>query len=90
VFTAWKPFSYRLDRKKLRQTRLREGRYLLRTNLVEDEPAHYLLLMAVEDVVQEPQTRRLSKTLPVFPSSLINLSELSVHYRESADHSICA
>ena len=28
-------FSYRLDRNKLRQTRLREGRYLLRTNLVE-------------------------------------------------------
>src|SRR3989475_10868588 len=32
-------FSYRLDRNKLRQTRLREGRYLLRTNLVEEEPA---------------------------------------------------
>ena len=30
-------FSYRLDRNKLRQTRLREGRYLLRTNLV---PCH--------------------------------------------------
>ena len=26
-------FSYRFDRNKLRQTRLREGRYLLRTNL---------------------------------------------------------
>ena len=32
-------FSYRLDRNKLRQTRLREGRYLLRTNLVEEDPA---------------------------------------------------
>ena len=36
-----------------RQTRLREGRYLLRTNLVEEDPAklwgHYLLLMAVEE-----------------------------------------
>ena len=46
-------FSYRLDRNKLRQTRLREGRYLLRTNLVEEDPAklwsHYLLLMAVEE-----------------------------------------
>src|SRR5213075_1816088 len=45
--------SYRLDRNKLRQTRLREGRYLLRTNLVEEDPAklwsHYLLLMAVEE-----------------------------------------
>src|SRR5262244_3431920 len=31
--------TYRLDRNKLRQTRLREGRYLLRTNLVEEDPA---------------------------------------------------
>ena len=46
-------FSYRLDRNKLRQTRLREGRYMLRTNLVEEDPAklwsHYLLLVAVEE-----------------------------------------
>ena len=46
-------FSYRLDRNKLRQARWREGRYLLRTNLVEDDPAklwnHYLLLVAVEE-----------------------------------------
>ena len=46
-------FSYRLDRNKLRQTRSREGRYLLRTNLVEDDPnklwSHYLLLVAVEE-----------------------------------------
>src|SRR5246500_848358 len=46
-------FSYRLDRNKLRQARSREGRYLLRTNLVEEDPAklwnHYLLLVAVED-----------------------------------------
>ncbi len=45
--------SYRLDRKKLRQARSREGRYLLRTNLVEEDPAklwsHYLLLVAVEE-----------------------------------------
>src|SRR5215472_15452034 len=32
-------FSYRLDCNRLRQTRLREGRYLLRTNLVEEDPA---------------------------------------------------
>jgi transposase len=46
-------FSYRLDRHKLRQTRSREGRYLLRTNLVEEDPAklwsHYRLLVAVEE-----------------------------------------
>jgi hypothetical protein len=46
-------FSYRLDRNKLRQARSREGRDLLRTNLVEEDPAklwsHYLLLVAVEE-----------------------------------------
>jgi hypothetical protein len=46
-------FSYRLDRTKLRQARLREGRYLLRTNLVEQDPAklwaHYLLLVMIEE-----------------------------------------
>jgi len=45
-------FSYRLDRNKLRQARRREGRYLLRTNLTEDDPAqlwrYYLQLVAVE------------------------------------------
>lgn len=46
-------FSYRLDRSKLRQVRRREGRYLLRTNLTEDDPAqlwsYYLQLVAVEE-----------------------------------------
>jgi hypothetical protein len=32
-------FTYRLDRDKLRQGRRREGRYLLRTNLTESDPA---------------------------------------------------
>ena len=45
-------FSYRLDRNKLRQARRREGRYLLRTNMTEDDPAqlwsYYLQLVAVE------------------------------------------
>lgn len=45
-------FSYRLDRAKLRQARRREGRYLLRTNLVGHDPAqlwgYYLQLVAVE------------------------------------------
>ena len=35
-------FSYRLDRDKLRQARAREGRYLLRTNLVEEDPAKHV------------------------------------------------
>jgi len=46
-------FTYRLDRIKLRQARSREGRYLLRTNLVEEDPAklwsHYLLLVMIEE-----------------------------------------
>jgi transposase len=46
-------FSYRLDRNKLRQVRRREGRYLLRTNLTQDDPARlwelYLQLVKVEE-----------------------------------------
>jgi transposase len=46
-------FAYRLDRAKLRQVRRREGRYLLRTNLTQDDPAElwafYLLLVRVEE-----------------------------------------
>jgi Transposase DDE domain len=46
-------FTYRLDRKKLRQVRRREGRYLLRTNLTETDPVklwhYYLQLVQVEE-----------------------------------------
>jgi transposase len=46
-------FTYRLDRSKLRTARRREGRYLLRTNLTEHDPAklwtYYLQLAAVEE-----------------------------------------
>jgi hypothetical protein len=45
--------NYRLDRAKLRQARRREGRYLLRTNLIDDDPARlwglYLQLVSVEE-----------------------------------------
>jgi len=45
--------SYRLDRAKLRRVRRREGRYLLRTNLTDDDPARlwglYLQLVSVEE-----------------------------------------
>src|SRR5437660_3639 len=71
-------FSYRLDRNKLRQTRSREGRYLLRTNLVEEDPAklwsHYLLLVAVEEAFKNlkslPLRRRgaTSRSGPSFTS----------------------
>lgn len=46
-------FSYRLDREQLRRARRREGRYLLRTNLTDDDPARlwglYLQLVNVEE-----------------------------------------
>jgi hypothetical protein len=46
-------FSYRLNRKKLAQTRRREGRYLLRTNLTDSDPARlwelYLTLGKIEE-----------------------------------------
>jgi transposase len=46
-------FTYQLDRSKLRKVRRREGRYLLRTNLTEHDPAklwtYYLQLVAVEE-----------------------------------------
>jgi hypothetical protein len=45
-------FSYTLNRQKLRRIRRREGRYLLRTNLTENDPAllwqYYTQLVAVE------------------------------------------
>ena len=46
-------FSYRLNRDKLRNARRREGRYLLRTNLTEQDPTklwgYYLQLVVVEE-----------------------------------------
>jgi transposase len=45
-------FSFALNRNKLRQTRRREGRYLLRTNLCAENPSHlwqfYIQLVEVE------------------------------------------
>jgi len=45
--------TYSLDRKKLRKVRRREGRYLLRTNLTESDPAtlwqYHVQLVAVEE-----------------------------------------
>ena len=50
-------FTYRLDRNKLRRARRREGRYLLRTNLTEHDPAklwtYYLQLVAVEEAFKD-------------------------------------
>ena len=46
-------FTFALNRKKLRTIRRREGRYLLRTNLADNDPArlwqYYIQLVAVEE-----------------------------------------
>ena len=45
--------TFSLERKKLKKVRRREGRYLLRTNLTDDDPAklwqYYVQLVAVEE-----------------------------------------
>jgi len=50
-------FTYQLRKEKLRQVRLREGRYLLRTNLQEGDPAKlwqlYIQLVAIEQAFKE-------------------------------------
>ena len=50
-------FHFKLDRKKLRQARRREGGYLLRTNLKSEDPAHlwrlYLQLVEIEQAFKE-------------------------------------
>lgn len=50
-------FSFSLNRKKLRQVRQREGRYLLRSNLTSEDPAllwrQYILLTEVEQAFKE-------------------------------------
>jgi len=52
VDAATATFTYRLRKDKLRQVRRREGRYLLRSNLTETDPAvvwsYYLQLVQVE------------------------------------------
>jgi hypothetical protein len=50
-------FTFALNRKKLLITRRREGRYLLRTNLTENDPAqlwqYYTQLVAVEEAFRD-------------------------------------
>jgi transposase len=50
-------FTYRLRKNRLRQVRQREGRYLLRTNLSDDDPArlwrHYIQLTEIEQAFKE-------------------------------------
>jgi transposase len=50
-------FSYKLDRVRLRQTRRREGRYLLRTNMNASAPAElwerYIQLVQIEEAFRD-------------------------------------
>ena len=64
-------FSFSLDRNKLRQVRRREGRYLLRTNLFDDDPArlwsYYLQLVRIEEAFKNSHGR--SRHPPHLPSA---------------------
>jgi transposase len=50
-------FTFPIDRKKLRETRRREGHYLLRSNLIDEDPAKlwdgYIQLTEVEEAFKE-------------------------------------
>ena len=65
-------FTYHLDRNRLRRARRREGRYLLRTNLTEDNPAKlwnlYLLLVRVEEAFKNLKSLPLRKQGATSPS----------------------
>jgi transposase len=71
-------FTYRLDRKKLQQTRRREGRYLLRTNLTETDPVrlweYYLQLTQVEEAF-----RTLKSDLAIRPIFHQNGERIEAH-----------
>jgi transposase len=71
-------FTYRLSREKLRQARRREGRYLLRTNLTESDPAKlwslYLQLVAVEEAF-----KNLKSDLAVRPIFHQNQQRVEAH-----------
>ena len=70
-------FTDHLDRNRLRRARRREGRYLLRTNLTEDDPATlwnlYLLLVRVEEAFKNLKSlppRKRGATSPSGRSSI--------------------
>ena len=71
-------FSYRLRRDKLREVRRREGRYLLRTNLTDTDPAKlwefYLQLVAVEEAF-----RNLKGDLAVRPIFHQHIERVEAH-----------
>jgi hypothetical protein len=71
-------FTYRLDRDKLRQVRRREGRYLLRTNLTESDPAK-LWQFYVQLVQVEAAFRTLKGDLAIRPIFHQEQSRIEAH-----------
>lgn len=71
-------FTCALNRKKLRRVRRREGRYLLRTNLTDNDPAllwkYYIQLVAVEEAF-----RTLKGDLAIHPVFHQNESRIDAH-----------
>ena len=71
-------FTFSLNRKKLRKVRRREGRYLLRTNLTNNDPAqlwqYYVQLVAVEEAF-----RNLKGDLAIRPVFHKNESRIEAH-----------
>jgi hypothetical protein len=71
-------FTYRLRKDKLRQVRRREGRYLLRSNLTETDPAavwtYYLQLVEVEQAF-----RNLKGDLAIRPIFHQDQSRIEAH-----------
>ena len=59
-------FIYTLNRQKLRQVRRREGRYLLRTNLTENDPA-LLWQYSIQLVAVEEAFKNLKQDLAIRP-----------------------
>ena len=81
-----KGFRFSLRKDKLRQTRRREGRYLLRSNLTETDPAtlweYYIQLTEIEQAFKELKSdlaiglsiiraTNASKPISLWPSSRI-------------------
>jgi len=78
VDAAAATFTYRLRKDKLRQARRREGRYLLRSNLTETDPAvvwsYYLQLVEVEQAF-----RTLKGDLAIRPIFHQDQSRIEAH-----------
>jgi hypothetical protein len=78
VEAAQAKFTYRLNKDTLRQVRRREGRYLLRSNLTETDPAvvwnYYLQLVQVEQAF-----RHLKGDLAIRPIFHQNQARIEAH-----------